>query len=314
MDYNIEKARKSYLELNNSFKPTLTYTFKRGGFYSAFNNMILSMAYCLKNHIKFRIHSKCYVYFQNKGWNKVFLPFIPESNNKFFNYVNKDYPPIQYSYKQRIRTILHHSYEMITGNNLMDSVFWQARTYWFAREKFDIPELGLSGDLHDICKYLIEITYQFNEEYTNKIQELIHTIQLPPSYIGMHIRRGDKILEREFKDIDTYFKIASSISDIKDVFILTDDYKVITDIKERYKNWNIYTLTFPYEHGFSLKQSTSNPETMDREMVKVIASLEVLKSSEAFIGTVSTNPGMFLGMIMDTDKVHYIDSTDWVIL
>ena len=130
----------------------------------------------------------------------------------------------------------------------------------------------------------------------------------------MHIRRGDKDTEVDLFDIDVYFKYAEKLLDCRNVFILTDDYRVIELVKEKFPLWNVSTLTFPYERGFVLKSSTADEDRADKELVKVFASLEIMTKSLCFIGTVTTNPGLFLGMRMDPSRVHYIDSDDWIII
>lgn len=308
--------KKEYIKLNNSFKPLYTYNYtNRGtGFYSNYNNMILTMAYCLSKHVKYRLYTKGYKLFKGKGWDAVFQPLLPETTSVFHKYFNGkiDYCG-EMNFKRRLIQFMQYSYEIITGRFLTYSCFLYCRTFVFYTKHFIIKELGFEGGLRELCSELIDMTYCFNEEYKNKISDMISTIELPTNYIGMHIRRGDKDTEVDLYDTDIYFELAEKLSDCRNVFILTDDYRVIELVKEKYPSWNVSTLTFPYERGFVLKSSTADADRADKELVKVFASLEVISKALHFIGTVSTNPGLFLGMRMDPSKVHYIDSEDWII-
>lgn len=302
-----------YQELNKSYKHTLTYTFEKSGFYSTFNNMILTMALCLKYKIRFRIYSKSYAYFQGIGWNRFFEPIIPETNNPFFKRFNlRTNLVCESNFRGRVNLWMHHLYQLITNNNLVDSAFYESRTFWFSKEHFTIEEMGIDGDLRNLCHELTKITYRFNKTYQEKISNLEATLQLPHDYIGFHIRLGDKKKEREPIPIENYIRMAESLSPIRNAFVFTDDYSAIELIEDKFRNWNIYTLTKQTDRGYDFN-ATYNSES-DSNMVKMFTSMDLLSKSQLFIGTVSANPGMFLGMFMDRDRVYYIDSQDWIIL
>lgn len=309
--------KEKYLRLNKSYKPLYTYcyTHRGTGFYSNFNNMILTMAYCLTHHVKYRLYTRGYNLFKGKGWDEIFEPILPETTFIFHRYFNgkSDYCG-EMDFKNRLIQFMQYSYELLTGRFLTYSCFEASRSFWFYKGRYTIKELGFDGDLRSLCKELIEMTYCFNDDYKRKINEITNSINIPDKYIGMHIRRGDKDTERELYELSSYFNLAESLSKCRNVFVLTDDYTVIERIRDNYPSWSVTTLTFPYERGFELESSTKDAERADRELIKVFASLEIITKSLHFIGTVSTNPGMFLGMRMDPQKVHYIDSDKWIIL
>lgn len=306
---------EKYLNLNNSYRHTLTYTFGKTGFHSAINNMILTMVFCLKYKIRFRIYADDFIYFPESGWNQIFASQLPQTHNSFFKRYNiKSDLIVNDSLKGRYILLRHHLYQLLTGNNLVSSSFFECRTFWFSKEHFSFPELGIEGDLRDVCKQLASIVYVFNDNYREKMRIMESKICLPDQYVGIHIRRGDKIKEREYESIDNYISLAEKETTIRNAFILTDDFTIIEDLQNKYKGWQFYTLTFPYERGFVIGPSTEDKQRMDNELVKVVTSLDIMSRGQLFIGTVSTNPGMFLGMVMDRDKVKYIDANDWEIL
>lgn len=307
---------QKYFELNDSYKPVFTYKWASAGFYSEFNNMILSMLWCLTRKVKFRIYCKDYEAFNGDGYTHIFEP-MPETKNVFHHYFNTRsvFCPSDAIGKEKLVVLGALFYKIFTGRGLSCDSFYEARTYWFRKKHFTIPELGIDGDIQHATKILIDIAYRFNEKYEKKIQEMVNPLRLPDKYIGIHVRGGDKVIERRLSSIKEYMDAASKLSVIKDVFIMSDDYTLYEDLVSSYPDYRFYTLTFPYERGFDLRRTHAMPkEQRDQEQVKVFASLQVMSQAELFIGTVSSNPGMFLGMAMDPNKVHYIDSNEWIIL
>ena len=242
---------------------------------------------------------------------------MPETKNVFHHYFNTRsvFCPSDAIGKEKLVVLGALLYKIFTGRGLSCDSFYEARTYWFRKEHFMIPELSIDGDIQHATKILIDIAYRFNEKYEMKIQKMINPLHLPDKYIGIHVRGGDKVIERRLSSIKEYMDAVCKISDIKKVFIMSDDYTLYEDLVSSYPDFKFYTLTFPYERGFDLKRTHSMPkEQRDQEQVKVFASLRVMSQAEHFIGTVSSNPGMFLGMAMDPSKVHYIDTNEWIIL
>ena len=41
--------------------------------------------------------------------------------------------------------------------------------------------------------------------------------------------------------------------------------------------------------------------------------MEILRASELFIGTFSSNMGMFLGMCMEKERVYGVDFDEWLL-
>lgn len=319
-----EKKVNVYRQLNESFKERFVYHFGTGsGFYSEFNNMILCMMFCLKRKVQFQLYSQDAFFFEGMGWRKMFLPFCVEKKSRFhhhFNYREDFIFPssgnTENRSKMKMKFAILSAYKIFTGNCLTSDVFYKCRTTWFEKETFTLPALGLENvSLRQAAQELVNIAYRFNAEYTAKIEKEIATLSLPDEFIGLHIRGGDKITERNLFPSHAYIQKAEQISSIRNAFILTDDYRLYENIVKKYPHWNFFTLTFPDERGYDNNQfSINTPERREKELLKVFASLEIMRRSELFIGTYSSNPGMFLGMCMPKEKVYGLDFPDWIIL
>ena len=149
-----------------------------------------------------------------------------------------------------IHMAVNSLYPLLTGNNLVNTAFPDNRTFWFLKEHFEIPEFGFSGGLRELCRELVKITYVFNDEVSNEIKSFHRSLTLPERYISIHIRRGDKDTERDLLPVSSYMKEANQRTEIRNAFILTDDYSVIEELNSQYPQWSFYTLTKPTERGY----------------------------------------------------------------
>lgn len=318
---NINRLRDIYIKRNRAFKVSYIYKFGWCGFYSDYNNMILNMIWCFENNLKFVMYSKHYSAFGANGWSEIFKPIVPETSFCFHRYLNERNInlPIQNDtaslIKRRIKNLIIYGYQIFTNNYLMKDGFFIPRSVLYPKFRFKISELGINGNLNDACRTFVRMTYQFNDPYKSKINKIKQELHLPKNYAGLHIRRGDKEIECELSDSDIYMKKLKEITDIKNIFVFTDDYSTFKELKEKYTDYNFSTLAKPNENGYNnVMLQRENQETRKDSILRMFASIDILSKSCQFVGTLSSNPGIFLGMYMDKEKIHYIDAPEWTIL
>lgn len=311
----------SYIKNNASFKTKYIYRFGVCGFYSDFNNMILNMLWCYQHQLQFRLSSRNCAAFGKEGWTKYFEPIVPESTLGFHERFNTREICIPENdnfltlVKLRVWNLCVWGYQLFTNHYLMKDIFHNPRTTLYSKIHFNLPTLNVDGDLQDACRTMIDIVYRFNSDTSAHIRQLQDGLHLPDQYIGIHIRRGDKDIEWSPVDIEVYMNKAKQYSNLKDIFIFTDDYLVFESLEKQYPDFRFYTFVSKEERGYDNAQfSKVSKEKQDEQLLRMFASMEVLARSEHFIGTLNTNPGMFLGMRMNRDKVHYIDSESWEIM
>lgn len=311
-----------YKEHNESFSPTYIYKFGTCGFYSDFNNMILNMLWCYQHHLRFCLYSQNCATFGKKGWTKYFEPIFPQSTcyfHKLFN--NREIGTITDNHlssiiKLRFSNLCIFSYQLITNNYLMKDTFYIPRQSLYSKWEFKLPELGIYGDLQEVCHTLVHSVYRFNRTTLSHIKALWTPLHLPKKYIGLHIRRGDKDIEWNPINIDTYIsKVRDFTKDIKDIFVFTDDYQVYRELTEKYPDLHFYTLATKEDHGYNNKDFlTATSDIQEKKTLNMFAAMDLLSRAEHFVGTLNTNPGMFLGMFMDKKQVHYVDAECWDIM
>lgn len=309
---------EAYCSLNKSFKrEAVFWVGYDAGFFSEYNNMILAMLYCLDNQIQFRICAGPTNFHLQNGWNGFFLPFCDQAKNNGAHYRD------QFFWKRQIKCLF--KFRNLSGLKNFIPAKWRYRSVLLTQDLFpfcrsieimdkhyNIPELGIDGDLQDACSKLIEITWRYNDSTSKKIKEYLQSIDLPSRYIGFHIRGGDKYIEHPLESIDAYFRKVNDHS-IKDAFVLTDDYSIIEEIEHNYPDWNIFTLCDKSERGYYFKQFLSqDEERIHQQYIKLFASIDILANSVQFIGTFSSNPGMYLGM-RNRRICTGVDFDNWVL-
>ena len=99
----------------------------------------------------------------------------------------------------------------------------------------------------------------------------------------------------------------------KNLFVATDDYTVIEDIKRNILigMFGHYVLLWK-EDMFSLLRIKRVFRRKDRNMILLFATMEILNRSERFVGTYNSNIGMFQGM-RNPSICSGVDFDHWVV-
>lgn len=301
---------KKYNKINESYNEVCIYLGIGTGFFSEFNNLILAILYCLVNKIKFKLYLVNAKGFpNNKGFEEFFMPFCKEliydadtEFNNIFNFPKNEVEvllPIM-KYKYRI------SY-------FTTDIFYNMRYNDFRNSHFIIKELGIDGDIYNAFGIIAKNIFRFNNETKKEIYKLINNLNLPKKYIGFHIRAGDKITEAELIKPEKYIESLKKHSDIKDIFISTDDYSVVEKLKNQYgSKYNIYTLTNKKELGYNQGDfEMSNKNEKYNHLIEFFASIEILLNSELCFGSYTSNPSIFLGAVLGKEKFIEVNSLDF---
>ncbi|MDL2322747.1 hypothetical protein LJC52_02050 [Bacteroidales bacterium OttesenSCG-928-A17] len=302
-----------YRRLNTSFESRLIFHVGvNAGFFSEFNNMVLAILYCLDNKIQFCLYSADANFSYEEGWNDYFLPFCPESKDPFHSRYNKRFH--HHTLIRKLNPAYYLSKKKEKYDYLTFELWYKFRDRENENKHYDIPELGISGNLRTACRQIIDKIWKYNEQTETEINQQKAPLLLPKKYIGMHIRSGDKFVESNLLNIDVYFRKLKEISPIKDVFVLTDNYEIIHDINTHYPDYTVYTLCGEEERGYFHKEFHKRDKTQVKNAhLKLFASVDLLSNADYFIGTLSSNPGMYLGMRMPEENVFSVDLAEWQI-
>lgn len=307
----ITGLREKYYILNKSFKKKFVFHLgSDAGFFSEYNNMILAMLYCLSNKIQFVLYSEDANFGYKKGWRDYFLPFCDEATGRFhqrYNFRDYDFIQSRLGRRDRLKIKIYKFFHRI--DFLTQDLWCSIRDRKHEDQVYNIPDLGIVNlPLKEACQKLVRMTWQYNPDTDILVKNEINALRLPQQYIGLHIRRGDKHIEHESMKIRVYTDKMRDLN-IKDVFISTDDYNAILDIKEQSAaNLNFFYLCKDDQTGYDHNQyiALSKPKIKEAQ-IELFASVDILAKSQYFIGTYSSNIGMFLGMRMDSGKCISVD-------
>ncbi len=308
--------KKKYNSLNNSFKKEyIFHVGAEGGFYSEINNMIFSILYCLKYGYKFKLYSKDANFGFKNGWEDYFLPFCKETTFKWHHYFNKRTSAPIFLKNQTLKKIIYKSYRKVNKKTSLTFDLWDSFfSYKFNDEYFNIPELGINGNSNHACNILTKIIYQFSPKINSEIDKYRKKLQLHNDYVSFQIRRGDKNIEKEYVPIEKFFEYVIKNYATKNLFILADDYNSILEVKEKYPQYNIFTLTEPddsgYIHADFIKLGNENKK---EKIIRLLASIEIMKEANVILGVFAANTEMFLGMA-EPQKMVWLDEQEWGIL
>ena len=325
MDAN--EILKRYRLLNESFKKVLIYRCGIDtGFFTEYTRMIDAMLYCLEHKIQFRLYSDFanFGYSRKGGWTDYFLPFCQEVHETFHRKYNIYRLP---SWK----TILS---EMVKDKNV-GLLAWKLKSYvkylmgdvcalWMYKcrvlltrnirlchnpgHKYSIPELGINGDYLQAFKILYKMTWRLNDEAKDKCAALCADMALYGEYIGCQVRGGDKVTETPLISPNLYVDAIRKHEKAKDVYVLTDDYRLFCRLQQAAPEICWHTLCTPLENGYVNSNFTqTREEEKKNQMWRFLASIEILLRSSLFIGSITTGPSLFLLKVLFPTNAFPID-------
>ena len=297
---------ETYQRLNASFKLLCVYHLGvRSGFFSEYNNMVWAMLYCLRCGIGFTLATRDANFAFKKGWRDYFLPFCSERQS--WLHPRFPQPGLKYAFQdaflgeyiKQIEKVDALTHEVWNGMRRQDTGV------------VDLPELGVHGTFREVVSRLVNITWRFNPETQALLDARRAALNLPPRYIGLHIRGGDKRREAEPRDPSEYIEKARAVSDLRDVFVMSDDFKNIRLLRERHTDFRFHTLTSPKASGYLHRAFARRSKSVRREHhIELFASIETMRRAEAVVCAFTSNIGVFLGMAMPLERCHGLDG-EW---
>jgi hypothetical protein len=297
---------KRYKSLNESYDKILIYHMGiDAGFFTEYTYMLHAMLYCLQHKIQFKLYSDDANFRSEKGWTDFFLPLCEEVHEGFHSKYNKhrlpswrvilknkDWQVGQWKLKCKMLNFLGTLYAC---NSYKEQTYLNYHVKFNSNSHFYIPELGIDGDYFSAFKVMVDITWRLNAETEYDVVRLIQGLNLPDNYVGCQIRGGDKIIETELLSPDLYIKLLDKITFLKNIFVLTDDFQIFKrlQIKSPENNW--YTLCEDGEGGYVNKAFSRQIGNVKRlQMIRFIASMQILMQSSVFVGSITTAPSLFL--------------------
>ena len=282
----------------------------RSGFFSEYNNMVWAMLYCLRCGIGFSLATRDANFGFKKGWQDYFLPFCPERQSWLHHHwLHPRWPGPGWKFDFRDNVIG----DLIRKFEKTDALTYDIWNGMRAQTGGDInlPELNTRGTFRELSSELVNMTWRFNSETQKIIDERRAALKLPARYLGLHIRGGDKTKETTLLDVSAYVEKARAISDVRDIFVMSDDFRNIELLRKNYPDFRFYTMTPETAGGYRHRAYARRGKAARREHYhELFASIETIRNAEAVVCTFTSNIGIFLGMAMPAKHCHSLDG-DW---
>lgn len=296
-----------YKIINESFENVMIYHIGvDAGFFTEYTYMLNAMLFCLQHKIQFKLYSDDANFRYKEGWTDYFMPFCEEVHEGFHHKYNKHRLP---SWKRILeeanwdvaRWKLKCSFLNVCGDSLAlmtyhKKVLLNHHVKFDDNTYFNIPELGIKGGYLDAFKVMVNITWRLNNRVKKEAYKLIDELNLSDNYVGCQIRGGDKVTETELLSSEFYFQIISEKKCLtKDIFVLTDDYRIFQLLQDKHPEVHWLTLCSSDEKGYvNSNFSSKSGDIKWRQMVRFIASIEILMKASLFIGSITAGPSFFL--------------------
>lgn len=304
-------------------KTTIIYSLSTRGLYSELFNLCLAIVYSQHKHLSIKLNTWLWNSRFKNGWEDYFEPTLSNSNNplpaqdKVYTtekpWIGKIYYKPKEFFTFYYRLSLNSIYQILHPKHLLTKdIFIKMRSSEFINE-----ELGKNA----FNKMAISFNqmYKLNNDTKILITKKIEELRLPKDYMGVHIRRGDKITSKEMQEIhlDKYVNTIINYKGISsNVYIATDDTSIIDEIKERLSphNFKIFYNTRNHSKGFN-EEDFNNASKQARQDVtlNVILDMEVLIHSNFFIGTYTSNLSRVVPFFLGLDHCVSLDN-DWNII
>jgi len=278
------------------------------------------MIYCLENKIKFQLYSINTMY-GNDIWKDYFHEFT-EHQLHFFHktYNGREYGKVfksdfDNSQNSEIKEYLEKTFyrqEICLTQNIWHNI----RNHTVYNSWYKVNSDFLSGSILNVSHQIIKSIWKYNSSTSSKVQDIKNTLKIDHNYAGIHIRRGDKFKEVPVVALEKYLQTVDKATEQENypVFIATDDQRIIEQVKTFNPKRVVYHFNCPDNQGFDMDTFSTLPaETQKNHIVQLLAEVEMLIEANLFVGTFTSNVGMFVGMARDGKDLYGVDTAGWIV-
>lgn len=304
-------------------KNKIIYSLSSRGLYSELFNLCLAIVYAQQKGLMLQINTWLWNARINRGWQDYFESTLVCLNNPFSAqdkvYTNEKpwigkiyYKPKEF-YSFYYRHFLNKLYHLVFPRHLLTKdIFEDMRSREFIH---DI----LEKDSFSLMASSFKQMYILNKNTKDNLRQRIDELKLPKDYIGVHIRRGDKITSKEMQIIHIE-KYVNSILEHKaistNVYIATDDVSIIDELRQQLAPHNIIVFYNNLNQSQGFDEASFNRFSSQQryeEMMNVLLDMDILIHSKSFIGTYTSNLSRVVPFFLGLDNCISLDN-DWNII
>lgn len=308
---SIEERIRIYNEKNNSFDKKIIYHVgSYAGFHSEVDAMMQCMLYCYKHEIKFILYADDANFSGGHGWEEFFEPFCELNHDTLNHKYNSRY----IESNPLLKLIQSIGSNKLKKNNNVDlltqDIFRTAINKKISTtEEIVWPKLGINGPTFTEFGKIADFALRYNEKTKNEVQSIIDSLNLPSSFYSVQLRGGDKLGEKGVvNNIKTVVeRITNYDSNIDNLFVFSDDYRYVEEIKKMLPNTNIFTLCDPNDLGYdNVKFNNTDWSYKRNKMVNLFAMIDICFMSKVHFGNNTSCINNYISSIRSKDEVYNI--------
>lgn len=275
----LTELNSHYLTINSSFGSPFVYSLTRRGFYSEINNLLNAVIYGLAHKRQLIVDQS---QFNDLDWQCLFATELPVASSELTEKVPPDWV-ISGVHSPNFRKIRE----------------W-AKWRHYIRIPMWFPRMRMWGNMFDVKREVAQML-------TRPLVAATFPTGLTEPFAAMHIRRGDKtegnlnskqqlIIEGDDVDPRSYIdKLMLKSPEIRSIFVMTDDYKMIEDLKLTGQGYSIFTFCSPEESGYRQPAFSSlEPVQKAARIQRLIAETQIAAASSIFLGGFKSNVARFV--------------------
>lgn len=305
----IDTLFQRYEQMNGQLKRPLVYRVGiDAGFFAEYTAMLNAMLYAMDHAWQFRLYGDRANFGYASGWNDYFQSFCPADHRSFHARWNlypvapwrlwRALPKAQRKSQLawRMKLYARHAVgRLVSLAQYKSYVCLNHNVHFQPQSHYNNAMLALNGDYLTAFKTVTQLTWRFNERTQSDIDALVQSLPMNADYVGCHLRGGDKITEAALMPPEAYVDLIRQYAPGRDVFVLTDDYRLFRRLGELAPEVRFFTLCRPEETGYVNKDFVSaGAEAKRQSMTRLFASIELLLKGRMFFGSITTGPGIFL--------------------
>ena len=304
-------------------KNKIIYSLSTRGLYSELFNLCLAMVYARQKNLHIELNTYLWNSRFKSGWIDYFESTIESSNNSFSAqdkvYTNEKpwigkvyYKPKEF-FTFYYRSFLNQIYKIVHPRHLLTKdIFKEMRSSDFIYN-------ALGDNAFNLMESSFKQIYILNPKTKDLIKQRIRELEIPDDYIGVHIRRGDKITSKEMNYIHNQ-KYVKAIVDHKmlsnNIYIATDDTGVINSLKTELESLGFIVYYNLQNDSKGFDEAVFNQTAKQhryKETINVLLDMEILTHSKFFIGTYTSNLSRVVPFYLGIDHCISLDN-EWNII
>ena len=268
-----------YLQLNASYANPICFGLTHRGFYSEINNLLNAILFCLVAKRRLYVDPSR---FAGGGltWSDLYSSQLPWETGEIREPVLRIAGNQSPGFKQ-----INHRVSQ-----------WHNRRRVFLSRSY-----GFYGSVFAAQRDLVAL-------FCRPALAAVDPPEAAGPYAAIHVRRGDKvhgytwqgnlIVEGEDIDLPDYLAvIAEKAPHLRRIFVMTDDYQVVSELRSLDSGLDVFTCCDAEEHGYRQKDFNSlDPLAKTQAIQRLIAEVELACQSDLFIGCYTSNVSRYIAM------------------